>query len=134
MQQALLDQLRKITEEERKILDGEAEVDRDLYTSGRDFTVDSRKMLKEGRLIAVRTHTRFVYFPAHRHNFVEVLYVCEGSLTNIIDGKKVIVNKGELLFLNQFTKHEKSSSEGKNIIDKNNISTFTLLKLANNLF
>ena len=106
MQQALLDQLRKITEEERKILDGEAEVDRDLYTSGRDFTVDSRKMLKEGRLIAVRTHTRFVYFPAHRHNFVEVLYVCEGSLTNIIDGKKVIVNKGELLFLNQFTKHE----------------------------
>ena len=106
MQQALLDQLRKITEEERKILDGEAEVDRDLYTSGRDFTVDSRKMLKEGRLIAVRTHTRFVYFPAHRHNFVEVLYVCEGSLTNIIDGKKVMVNKGELLFLNQFTKHE----------------------------
>lgn len=106
MQQALLDQLRKITEEERKILDGEAEVDRDLYTSGRDFTVDSRKMLKEGRLIAVRTHTRFVYFPAHRHNFVEVMYVCEGSLTNIIDGKKVIVNKGELLFLNQFTKHE----------------------------
>ena len=106
MQQALLDQLRKITEEERKILDGEAEVDRDLYTSGRDFTVDSRKMLKEGRLIAVRTHTRFVYFPAHRHNFVEVLYVCEGSLTNIIDGKNVIVNKGELLFLNQFTKHE----------------------------
>ena len=72
MQQALLDQLRKITEEERKILDGEAEVDKDLYTSGRDFTVDSRKMLKEGRLIAVRTHTRFVYFPAHRHNFVEV--------------------------------------------------------------
>lgn len=37
MQQALLDQLRKITEEERKILDGEAEVDRDLYTSGRDL-------------------------------------------------------------------------------------------------
>ena len=106
MQQALLDQLRKITDEERRILDGEAEVDKDLYTSGRDFTVDSRKMLKEGRLIAVRTHTRFVYFPSHRHNFVEVLYVCEGSLTNIIDGKKVIVNKGELLFLNQFTKHE----------------------------
>ena len=72
----------------------------------RDFTVDSGKMLEEGRLIAVRTHTRFVHFPAHRHNFVEVLYVCEGSLTNIIDGKKVIVNKGELLFLNQFTKHE----------------------------
>ena len=106
MQQALLDQLRKITEEERKILDGEAEVDRDLYTSGRDFTVDSRKMLKEGRLIAVRTHTRFVHFPAHRHNFIEVLYVCQGQLTNIIGGKEVVIRQGELLFLNQYTRHE----------------------------
>ena len=34
MQQALLDHLRKITEEEQRILDGVAEVDKDLYTSG----------------------------------------------------------------------------------------------------
>ena len=106
MQRELLEQLRKITEEEQRILDGEVQVDKDLYTSGRDFTVDSSKMLEEGKLIAVRTHTRFVYFPSHRHNYVEVLYVCEGSLTNIIDGKQVVVRKGELLFLNQFTRHE----------------------------
>lgn len=106
MQQELLDHLKKITEEEQKILDGSAEVDKELYTSGRDFIVDSRKMLDEGKLITVRTHTRFVHFPAHRHNFIEVLYVCEGSVTNIIDGKKVVVGKGELLFLNQYTKHE----------------------------
>ena len=106
MQSELLEQLRKITEEEQRILDGEVQVDKDLYTSGRDFTVDSSKMLEEGKLIAVRTHTRFVYFPSHRHNYVEVLYVCEGSLTNIIDRKQVVVRKGELLFLNQFTRHE----------------------------
>ncbi len=106
MQQDLLERLRKISEEEQKILDGVAEVDKDLYTSGKDFTVDSRKMLEEGKLIAVRTHTRFVHFPPHRHNFIEVLYVCEGRLTNIIDGKQVAVGKGELLFLNQFTTHE----------------------------
>ena len=55
MQQVLLDHLRKITEEEQRILDGVAEVDKDLYTSGQDFTVDSAKMLSEGKLIAVRT-------------------------------------------------------------------------------
>ena len=98
MQWELLEQLREITEEEKRILNGEAEVDKDLYTSSSDFTVDSRKMLEEGKLIAVRTHTRFVHFPLHRHNYVEVLYICEGSLTNIIDGKQVIVRKGELLF------------------------------------
>ena len=53
MQQALLDHLKKITEEEQKILDGVEEVDRDLYTSRGDFTVDSAKMLSEGKLIAV---------------------------------------------------------------------------------
>ena len=106
MQQALLDHVRKITEEEQRILDGASEVDQGLYTSGKDFTVDSAKMLEEGKLIAVRTHTRFVHFPPHRHNFIEVLYVCEGSLTNIIGGKQVVIEAGELLFLNQFTRHE----------------------------
>ena len=68
MQQALLDHLRVVTEEEQRILDGVAEVDKDLYTSGKDFTVDSAKMLSEGKLIAVRTHTRFVHF--HRTGII----------------------------------------------------------------
>ena len=63
-------------------------------------------MLEEGRLIAIRTHTRFVHFPLHKHNYIEVIYVCEGHLTNIIGGEKVVVQKGELLFLNQYTRHE----------------------------
>lgn len=103
MQQVLLDHLRKITEEEQRILDGVAEVDKDLYTSGKDFTVDSAKMLREGKLIAVRTHTRFVHFPSHRHNFIEVLYVCQGRLVNIIGGKEVVIQKGEQNRINQTT-------------------------------
>ena len=97
MQEQLLAHLRKISEEEQRILDGVAKVDKDIYTSGKDFTVDSKRC-SGGRLIAVRTHTRFVHFPSHRHNFIEVLYVCEGSLTNIIGDREVVVNKGELCF------------------------------------
>lgn len=106
MQQELLEHLKKISEEEQKILDGVMEVDKDLYTSGKDFIVDSKKMLKEGKLIAVRTHTRFIHFPAHKHNFIEVLYVCQGQLVNIIEERQVTVRTGELLFLNQYTHHE----------------------------
>ena len=106
MQQKLLDHLKKITEEEQRILDGTGEVNRELYGSGEDFIVDSARMLEEGRLIAIRTHTRFVHFPLHKHNYIEVIYVCEGHLTNIIGGEKVVVQKGELLFLNQYTRHE----------------------------
>lgn len=106
MQQELLEHLKKISEEEQKILDGVMEVDKDLYTFGKDFIVDSKKMLKEGKLIAVRTHTRFIHFPAHKHNFIEVLYVCQGQLVNIIEERQVTVRTGELLFLNQYTHHE----------------------------
>lgn len=105
MNSELLSTLKKITEEEQRILDGNQEVEKNLYTSEREFTIDSKKMLESGRLITVRTHTRFVYFPEHRHNYVEVIYALDGEITNIIGGQEVVVKKGELLFLNQYTKH-----------------------------
>ena len=40
MQQALLDHLKIITEEEQRILDGMSEVDKGLYTSGQDFILN----------------------------------------------------------------------------------------------
>ncbi|MEG0721273.1 MAG: AraC family transcriptional regulator, partial [Lachnospiraceae bacterium] len=98
MDEKLIHILREITPEENQILNGNKEVQKNLYTNDSDFTVDSKKMLTEGELIAVRTHTRFVHFPLHRHNYVEVIYVCEGSITNVIDEKKVEICKGELLF------------------------------------
>ncbi|MDD3338147.1 MAG: AraC family transcriptional regulator [Lachnospiraceae bacterium] len=106
MNQELLHTLCEITEEEQHILKDGQGVEKTLYTSGTDFTVDSRKMLEAGRLIALRTHTRFVHFPLHRHNYVEVIYVCKGAITNLIGGKEVVVQEGDLLFLNQYTRHE----------------------------
>ena len=67
MQQKLLDQMKEITEEEQKILEGRTQVERERYVVGEEFTIDSRKMLEQGQLIAVRKHTRFVHFPSHRH-------------------------------------------------------------------
>ena len=63
--------------------------------------VDSSKLLKKGKLIQVRPHTRFVHFPPHTHNYIEVIYMCQGSTTHIVNGNKVILEQGDLLFLNQ---------------------------------
>ena len=106
MNKELLSRLGEITDEEQRILDGKTGIEKQLYASGEEFTIDAAKMLAAGQLIAVRPHTRFAHFPLHRHNYVEVLYVCEGSVTNIIGGKEITLHKGELLFLNQYTKHE----------------------------
>lgn len=106
MRKELLEVLMPVTDEEREILNGSSNVKKGLYTSQNHFTVESQKLLQEGKLITVRSHTRFVDFPSHNHNYIEVFYVCQGSVTHVISGKSVTVRQGELLFLNQYVAHE----------------------------
>lgn len=101
MTDELLSELRKITPEEQRILDGKNEIERELYVGSEDNTFDAKKLLEHGKLITVRPHTRFVHFPAHTHNYVEVIYMCAGSTRHIVNGNEVILRQGELLFLNQ---------------------------------
>lgn len=104
--QEIIDCLSVITEEEREILDGRREIDKSRYTKGRELVIDSKKMLEHGKMIRIRPHTRFVYFPKHKHNYIEVIYMCQGETTHIIDGQQVVLKTGELLFLNQHATQE----------------------------
>lgn len=107
MHEQMLHQLKQITEEEREILNGVSGVNRSLYTSGKNFVVDKAKMLARGKLIDIRPHTRFVRFPEHTHNYVEIIYMCSGTTTHIINGKeRVVLQQGELLFLNSHARQE----------------------------
>lgn len=101
MDPQLLERLRQITPEEQRILEGDQNVDRKLYTSARNFVIDSRKLLARGKLIEVHPHTRFIHFPRHSHNYVEMVYMCSGTTTHIINGtKKLVLAQGDLLLLN----------------------------------
>lgn len=109
MREEILEQLRKITEEEQKILDeGNNSIQKELYTSSTEFTmVDSAKMLEKGKLITVRTHTRFAAFPNHRHNYIEIMYMCSGKTVHRINySAEVVLRTGDLLFLGQNSCHE----------------------------
>ena len=102
MHPELLNYLQKITAEEQSILAGQKNIQKELYTSHKDFVIDSKKLLDKGRLIEVRPHTRFAHFPKHRHNYVEMVYMCSGSTTHIINGcEEITLSEGDLLFLNQ---------------------------------
>lgn len=110
MRRELLEYLQKITPEEQAILDGRGSIRQELYTSRREFVVDSQKLLEKGRLIEIRPHTRFAHFPQHRHNYVEMVYQCAGSAAHIVDhaGQReaITLEAGDLLFLNQNVSHE----------------------------
>ena len=113
--QRIIRQLGTITEEEQAILDGQTTINRGLYMSGSQDVIDSRKMLSDGKLIALRTHTRFIHFPEHTHDYVEVVYMCSGSTTHIINGKTIRLQQGELLFLGQSVRQEVCKSDKNDI-------------------
>lgn len=108
MQQSLLERLKPVTEEEKRILSGDKQIQKEIYTTGKDFTVDSGKMmLEKGRVIDIRTHTRFIAFPVHTHNYIEIMYMCAGETQHIVNGStKITLKEGDLLFMNQFASHE----------------------------
>jgi len=111
MDQKLLEYLRRITPEEQAILDGRTTVDRALYMPGQENTVSRKKLLEAGKLITIRPHTRFIRFPEHRHDYVEVVYMCAGRTAHLVGGKQVVLEPGELLFLNQSALHEVCRAE-----------------------
>ena len=106
MDTGILEKLKRISSEEQAILAGRKTIDRNLYMQGAGNTVNSRKLLETGKLITLRPHTRFIHFPAHTHDYVEVVYMCQGCTTHIVNGNTITLRQGELLFMNQFATHE----------------------------
>lgn len=106
MNQKLLDELKRFSDEEKELLNG-SKLRKERYTLGGEFQVDNQKLLQQGQLIDIRTHTRFTFFPNHSHNYVEILYMYSGSTTHIIDDKiELNVKTGDLLFIGKGCWHK----------------------------
>ncbi|MCR5101923.1 MAG: AraC family transcriptional regulator [Butyrivibrio sp.] len=118
----LIKTLSVITEEEKEILSGKKTINKALYYDATKDTsadnsaeIDSARVLKNGKLIDIRPHTRFVHFPKHTHNYVEFIYMCQGETTHIIDGQKIVLKEGNLLFMNQHAVQEILPASEKDI-------------------
>ncbi len=115
MDTTLLQHLQKITSEEQAILDGQTTIDRGLYMQGQKNTINSRKLLAAGKLITIRSHTRFIHFPEHTHDYVEMVYMCAGQTTHIVNGQQILLEQGNLLLLNQSATHEVCKAEEQDV-------------------
>ena len=102
----ILTHLQGITAEEQAILGGRKTIDRDIYMQGQGNTINAKKLLAAGKLITIRPHTRFIHFPEHTHDYVEVVYMCAGQTVHIVNGKRIVLEQGDLLFLSQSATHE----------------------------
>lgn len=115
MRKEILDQLTQITAEEQLILSGRTTIDREIYMQGQENTINAKKLLAAGKLITFRPHTRFIHFPEHTHDYIEVVYMCAGKTTHIVNGKRILLEQGDLLFLNQSATHEVCKAESTDI-------------------
>jgi len=101
----ILNKLKPISEEEKEMMRADNKINRRLYMADAGDLINSRLLLEKGKLITVRPHIRFVEFPEHSHDYIEVVYMCAGTTTHIVNGKKIDLCEGELLFLSRHAKH-----------------------------
>ena len=101
----ILSRISTVTKEEEALLSGNA-LQTELYFTSPAFVIDAKRLLKRGQLISLRPHTRFIAFPSHRHNYVELMYMVSGQTVHTInDSRRLTLKKGELLLLNQHASH-----------------------------
>ena len=68
-------------------------------------TLDRKVYLRDGKLISVSQHGRYVNTPFHRHDFIEMEYVLSGGVAQHIGEKRVVLQQGDLLIMNRNVYH-----------------------------
>ncbi|WP_071393022.1 AraC family transcriptional regulator [Bacillus tuaregi] len=114
----LLLELMQLNEEEKLIVNQKKkkEVKKDLYTTQSAFVIEGEKFLGKDKMIEIRKHTRFIDFPMHRHNYIEINYVLNGKLKQKVGNERICLQQGELILLNQHIYHEIEASAEEDII------------------
>ena len=118
MDPGILQKLSRVSAEEKQILGGRSHIDRSIYMDGSRDVISGEKLLEKGKLIAIRPHTRFIAFPEHSHDYVEMVYMCEGETTHTVNGNAITLHKGELLMLGQ-NAHQSIEAAGERDIAVN---------------
>lgn len=103
---SLLNDLKRLNEEEMNILSAsQTDVNQSHYTTQQEFIIESSKFLDGDSLIITRKHPRYIAFPYHKHDYIELNYVYNGQLTQTIGYQDIVLKKGEMIFLNQHIAH-----------------------------
>lgn len=111
MQQSIIERLSKLTDEEQFLLVREnTSPQKQIYAKSGRFIIERRHISnislgESTAAISMRQHPRFRDFPLHSHDYVEIMYVCNGSITHVFDGEEVTLHKDDIIVLGKYTKH-----------------------------
>lgn len=108
MRDEIISRLSALTDEERQNTDSRSR--KKMYSKSGRFIIERRTVshISTGAAaspICLRAHPRFCDFPAHTHDYIELMYVCGGTVTHVIGGKDIQVHKGDIIMLGRSTRH-----------------------------
>ncbi len=102
MDQQLIDILTRRMEESEALFYGD---DMGLFSESNGLYIKKGRVIKSGELISIVPHPRFRHTLSHRHNYIEIMYVCQGSITHLINGAEVVMEAGDIMLMNQYISH-----------------------------
>ncbi|MBE6621405.1 MAG: AraC family transcriptional regulator [Ruminococcaceae bacterium] len=85
------------------------------------------------QMVSSHMHTRFTDIPVHSHSYLEMMYVCAGSVSHQIEGHSYRMEAGELLLMNRHVRHSITAS-GEGDIAVNYIISRDFLSYAASRF
>ena len=129
--------LTSVTPEEKALLEG-GTLNMSLYSPTDGGAVSEARLNGMRGGIHVRTHTRFVRFPNHKHTYTEMMIVLSGSITHKIGDRAITLSEGEILFLNKHIEHSLEragkSDVGVNVIISDEFLDTVAAELSNTVF
>lgn len=110
MRDEILKKLSALSAEEQFTPIEDRPSEQSMYSKSGRFIIERRTMssISTGEATAavcMRSHPRFRAFPSHTHDFIEIMYVCGGSITHEIGEQAVTVKAGDMIILGRDTRH-----------------------------
>ncbi|MGL9878710.1 AraC family transcriptional regulator [Enterococcus sp. DIV0240d] len=113
----------KLDNEIRVITDDEKRTDlTDYYNSLKKSEINGKyvyifdSLINDNEDFRITRHDRFIEVPMHKHTFIEINYVYDGQCQQIIDGKSVLLKKGEICIIDTDIPHAIMETSTKDII------------------
>ena len=110
MKASIMNRLMRLTEEEKRLEEGDGALRRELYSRTTSFLIEKERLLVDvygppGSPLLLRKHTRYADIPLHFHDYIEMMYVCNGQITHRIGHDEITLKKGDIIILGRSTMH-----------------------------
>jgi AraC-type DNA-binding domain-containing proteins len=79
------------------------------------WVINNEKLMSESEVIAIHKHDRFIKFDKHKHDYLEMMFVYSGNIKQQIEGKEVLIQKGEIILLDMNVEHSIEAAQEDDI-------------------